>query len=126
MFNHRISPLFSVAVLSLSLAFAGGGTFMLIDSLPKVPHKEIKPEALPAPVPTMEVAPPTPDPVQVKVEEPAPVKATIVQIPPKVTKHPTSTAAIAKAAQPCELVCEDNWNDSVLFVGGRYKNCKCR
>jgi len=124
MYNHRIQPLFSIAVVSLSLAFAGGGTYMLLDNLPKLPHKqEIRQEPTPPPV---ENAPPTPDPVQVELDAPPPVQVPVMHIPPRPHKIPSTIAKVEKQAQPCELVCESNWNDSVLFVGGRYKNCKCR
>lgn len=125
MFNHRISPLFSIAVLGLSLAAAGGGTYAIIDSLPKVPHKEIRQEPKFTP-PPVEVAPPTPEPVRVEVETSEPVKVPVIHIAPRTHKSPIMTAKVERPAQPCEMVCEDNWNDSVLFVGGRYKNCKCK
>jgi hypothetical protein len=126
MFNHRISPLFSIAVLGLSLAAAGGGTYALLDNLPKIPHKEIRPEPNVITIPTVELVSPKEEPV--RVEEP--VQAPISHIVPRVSKRPTFPTAIAKverSAQPCELVCEDHWNDSVLFAdGSRYKNCKCK
>jgi hypothetical protein len=120
--NRSTQPLFSIGVLAFTLT---AGAFYLGNQEQPKGQTEIQPQA-PAPEPTVltippvEIAAPFPEPIAINLNTPAPpvVKPAVHKV--KVAQAPK----VERPAGPCELVCEDDWNESAY--GTHYKNCKCK
>ncbi len=117
---NKINPVFSVSLFAI-LATVGASGYLLhnnhkVNNLIEQEDKVLAP----LPEPKVEVAP-----------TPAPVNEVVIEVPkPQVEKPATpkakvaTQAAIAQNLKPCELVCEDQWNES--NYGGRFKKCECK
>ncbi len=116
----KINYVFSISVFAILAAGVSSGYLLhnndkvnkSIQEEDKVlaPLPQSKAEVVPTPTITTEsqlILAPKP-----QVKKPATPKVKVVQ------------AAIAQAAKPCEMVCDENWQESQL--GTRFKKCECK
>lgn len=119
--SNRIIPVFSVSAILLSVGVSG----YLLNNNRKVNQSlEMEDKVLaPLPSPKVEESAPLPTIEAPKVNEaPKKILPTIKVSKPVLPKVKVANALTA--GKPCEMVCENTWQES--NYGGSFKRCECK
>ena len=118
----KFNPVFSVSVFAI-LATVGASGYLL-NNAHKVNNLIKQEDKVLEPLPQPKVESFTPHVIDVAPQVIEVPKPKVPVVKPTTSKAKVAPAALAQAISPCELVCEDNWQES--NYGGRFKKCECK